>query len=89
METLNITVDNGSTLYQVLLSNLNAFTMYSIRMRASTGAGFGPFTSPIIRSTLEAGVCVCVCVCMCVRACVRACVHVCVDTYVCCFGEFF
>ena len=55
VETLNITVASGNTLYQVLVSNLNAFTMYSIRVRAATGAGYGPFTPSIIRSTLEAG----------------------------------
>lgn len=57
VETLNITVANESTSYQVLLSNLDAFTMYAVRMRAATGAGFGPFTLFIIRSTLEAGKC--------------------------------
>ena len=69
VETLNVTVSNESTPDQVLLSNLDAFTMYAVRMRAATGAGFGPFTLFIIRSTLEAGKC---CVCECtvhVRAC--------------------
>ena len=64
VETLNVTVVNGSTLYQVLVSNLNAFTSYSIRVRAATGAGYGPFTPSIIRTTLEAGECACVCVCI-------------------------
>ena len=77
VETLNITVVDGSTLYQVPLSNLNAFTSYSVRVRAATGAGYGPFTTFITRSTLEAGVCVCVCVCA------FMCVHVCVCTCIC------
>ena len=86
VETVNVTVDVGRTVYQVLLSDLSAFTMYSVRVRAATGAGFGLFTPSIIRSTLEAGeyvyvhthVCMCVSVCACVRVRVIACncVHV-------------
>ena len=77
VETVNVSVDVGRTVYQVLLSDLSAFTMYSVRVRAATDAGFGPFTPPIIRSTLEAGefvyvhthVCMCVSVCACVCVC--------------------
>ena len=55
VETLNVTVDVGNTSYRVLVPNLRAFTMYSVRVRAATGAGFGPFTPAIIITTLEAG----------------------------------
>ena len=78
VETLNVTVSNESTPDQVLLSNLDAFTMYAVRMRAATGAGFGPFTLFIIRSTLEAGKCSCVCACVCVCVCLCVCARVCV-----------
>ena len=59
--TLNVTVDVGNTSYRVLVSDLNAFTMYSVRVRAATGAGFGPFTPAFNRTTLEAGECMCAC----------------------------
>ena len=58
VQTVNVTVEEVEMAYQVLLSNLTAFMMYSIRVRAATGAGFGPFTPPMNRSTLEAGMCV-------------------------------
>ena len=59
--TLNVTVDVGITSYRVLVSNLSAFTMYSVRVRAATGAGFGPFTPAFNITTLEAGECMCAC----------------------------
>ena len=87
VQTVNVTVEEGKTAYDILLSNLTAFMMYSIRVRASTGAGFGPFTPSANHSTLEAG--------MCMHVCVRACsspthsqaylyctVCVCVGTYI-------
>ena len=58
--TLNVTVDVGNTSYRVLLPNLSTFMMYSIRVRAATGAGFGPFTPAFNLTTLEAGECMCV-----------------------------
>ena len=58
--TLNVTMDVGNTSYRVLLPDLSAFTMYSVRVRAATGAGFGPFTPAINLTTLEAGERVCV-----------------------------
>ena len=61
VQTVNVTVEEVETAYQVLLSNLTAFMMYSIRVRTATGAGFGPFTPPVNRSTLEAGVCMHAC----------------------------
>ena len=85
VETVNVSVDVGCTVYQVLLSDLSAFMMYSIRVRAATGAGFGPFTPPIIRSTLEAGECVRVCLCMYARVFVCNCVHV--DECTCTFSS--
>ena len=73
VETMNVTVDEQNSVYEILLSDLSAFTMYSIRVRAATGAGFGLFTDPIIFSTLEAGKYMCVHVCLCVHACVFVC----------------
>ena len=67
VQTVNVTVEEGKTAYDILLSNLAAFMMYSIRVRAATGAGFGPFTPSVNHSTLEAG--------MCMHVCVRACVQ--------------
>ena len=58
--TLNVTVDVGNTSYRVLVPNLSAFTMYLVRVRAATGAGFGPFTPAINITTREAGERVCV-----------------------------
>ena len=60
VETLNVTVDVGNAFYRVLVSDLRAFTMYSVRVRAATGAAFGPFTPAINITTLEAGERVCV-----------------------------
>ena len=58
--TLNVTVDVGNTSYRVLVPNLSAVTMYTVRVRAATGAGFGSFTPAINITTREAGECACV-----------------------------
>ena len=47
----------GSTM--ALLQDLVPFSVYNISVRASTGAGPGPFSAEISVKTLEDGECVC------------------------------
>lgn len=70
------------------VGDLQPTTVYSIAVAAATSEGTGPFSAPVIVSTLESGTRVCVCACKlgvyayvrvytCVCECdVRTCVHV-------------
>ena len=51
----------GSTM--ALLQDLVPFSVYNISVRASTGAGPGPFSAEISVRTLEDGECSVVCTC--------------------------
>ena len=58
-----------------LLQNLVPFSIYNISVRASTGAGPGPFSAKISVRTLEDGECLhrpaCALICVCAYACMH------------------
>ncbi len=53
-----------------IIGDLQPTTVYSIAIAAATSEGIGPFSAPIIVSTLESGTRVCVCVWCMVAWCV-------------------
>ena len=64
ISTSNLTTTNGPQL-MVELEGLEEYVEYSVRVRAYTSVGPGPFSAAVVNRTLEDGkwsdVCVCVC----------------------------
>ena len=66
ISTSNLTTTNGSQL-MVELEGLEEYVEYSVRVRAYTSVGPGPFSVAMVSRTLEDGEWINVCVCMCVK----------------------
>ena len=67
---------------EAVLTDLTANQLYMVRVRAVSSAGYGDYSSKVVKKVLRPpdgeSLCVCVCVCVCVVVCLSVCVCVCV-----------